>query len=63
MAFGAHGGASHLEIHQIQDKKFSGGPKILKSLITSALLSVDWSQDSDNLAIVSQAYELQFTSR
>lgn len=26
------------------------------------MLSVDWSQDSSNLAIVSQAYELQFTN-
>ena len=26
------------------------------------MLSVDWSQDSSNIAAVSQAYELQFTN-
>jgi hypothetical protein len=30
--------------------------------LTSALLSVDWSQESDTIATVSQAYELKFAS-
>lgn len=46
----------------MKDKKFEGNAKILKGLITSALLTVDWSQEGENLVIVSQAYELQFTS-
>lgn len=37
-------------------------PKVFKNFISSALLSVDWSQDSSNLAVVSQAYELQFAN-
>jgi hypothetical protein len=35
---------------------------MIANLISSATLSVDWSQDSSFLAVVSQAYELQFTS-
>ena len=61
VAFGAHGGASHLELQGIEGNKF-GKETLIKPGLTSALLSVDWSQDSSNLVVVSQAYELKFTN-
>jgi microtubule-associated protein-like 6 len=62
VAFGAHGGASHLEIFEINDKKFVQKSIIVNAGMTSALLSVDWSVESDTLVTVSQAYELKFSS-
>lgn len=59
VAFGAHGGASHVEIFKVDGNKFGSG-KVVNAGLTSALLSVDWSQDSSILAVVSQAYELKF---
>jgi len=62
VAFGAHGGVSHVEVHEVdeQSKKLSDKAIIINPGLTSALLSVDWSQGSDLLAVVSQAYELKF---
>ena len=45
VAFGAHGGASHVEIFSVEGSKFGSG-KVANAGLTSALLSVDWSQDS-----------------
>ena len=61
MAFGAHGGASHIEIFAVEGQKFGAG-KVVNAGLTSALLSIDWSKDSDMMAVVSQAYELKFVS-
>jgi echinoderm microtubule-associated protein-like 6 len=61
VAFGAHGGASHVELWTVEGDKFGSG-KVVNAGLTSALLSVDWSKDSDTLAVVSQAYELKFIS-
>lgn len=61
VAFGAHGGASHIEIFAVEGKKFGSG-KVVNAGLTSALLSIDWSKDSDMMAVVSQAYELKFVS-
>ncbi len=60
VAFGAHGGASRVLIHPVEGSKFGKDIKDINAGLTSALLSVDWSQDSSILAVVSQAYELKF---
>jgi hypothetical protein len=47
-----------VEVHEVdeQSKKLSDKAIIINPGLTSALLSVDWSQGSDLLAVVSQAY-------
>jgi hypothetical protein len=62
VAFGAHGGATHIEIFEIEDNKIKEKQTVISNLFSSALLSLDWSQNSDMIAGVSQAYELQFIS-
>ena len=59
MAFGAHGGASHLEIWSIEGNKF-GKQWVVNAGITSALLHLDWSSDSSCIILDSEAYELEF---
>lgn len=44
-----------MEIYSVEGDKF-GARKIVNAGLTSALLSVDWSQDSSIMAVVSQAY-------
>lgn len=61
MAFGAHGGRSHIEVFKIDGKKFGKG-MVLDVGFTSALLSLDWNVGSSIIASVSQAYELKFAS-
>lgn len=61
VAFGAHGGASKLEVMGIQ------GTKLVKLFtvnagLTSALTHLDWSVDGSLVAVNSQAYELKFVS-
>ncbi|EGR30797.1 hypothetical protein IMG5_123400 [Ichthyophthirius multifiliis] len=59
-AFGAHAGASNLEIVGISaGQAFTKGFQI-KCGLTSALLHLDWSKDSNNIVVNSQAYELKF---
>jgi WD40 repeat protein len=55
VAFGAHGGRSHIEVFEIADNKF-GKQIILNVGFTSALLHLDWNKGSDIIASVSQAY-------
>ena len=55
VAFGAHGGASHLEIYEVKDNKLEN-QNVFKNIVSSAMLSVDWSQDSSFIAMISQAY-------
>lgn len=45
----------------MKDNKL-GKETVHSNLVSSALLSVDWSQDSSTIAVVSQAYELQFAN-
>ena len=61
VAFGAHGGASKVEIMGIQGSKLTKACTIMAGL-TSALTHLDWSVDSSLLAVNSQAYELKFVS-
>ena len=46
IAFGAHGGASKLEIVNIVDGERFGSSYEINCGLTSALLHVDWSVDS-----------------
>lgn len=62
VAFGAHGGPSHVEIYNIESNDIVPKPKKIAPLFSSALLSLDWSKSSDIIAGVSLAYELQFMS-
>lgn len=41
VAFGAHGGRSHIEVFKINGGKF-GARKVLNVGFSSALLSLDW---------------------
>ena len=50
VAFGAHGGASHLEIWSVNYPKWGKG-KVINAGLTSALLHVDWSLDSTTTLI------------
>lgn len=63
VAFGAHGGASHLEEWTIDEKnlKFSSkqGKKINAGL-TGALTNLDWDVDSSMCVVNSGAYELKY---
>ena len=65
IAFGAHGGASKVEVLKLIGKE---NKKKLKRVgmanvgLTSALLHLDWDVDSSFLVINSQAYELKFMS-
>lgn len=61
VAFGAHGGASKVEVMGVQ------GSKLVKLFainagLTSALTHIDWSIDGSLVAVNSQAYELKFVS-
>ena len=47
---------------EVNGKKFNQKSIVLNAGMTSAMLSVDWSQESDTLVAVSQAYELKFCS-
>lgn len=60
IAFGAHGGASKLEIVAIIDGEKFGKSFEINCGLTSALLHVDWSTDSTVCVVNSQAYELKF---
>ena len=60
-AFGSHGGLSKIELVKVTDN----GKKLQKMAsvdlaISSALLHLDWSQDSGALVVNSQAYELMW---
>ena len=61
VAFGAHGGASKVEIVKIQGTKLVKG-WIINAGLTSALTHLDWSVTSSLLAVNSQAYELKFVN-
>ena len=58
-AFGAHGGASHVEVWEISYPKF-GKHREINAGLTSALLHLDWSTDSSIAVVNSEAYELKF---
>ncbi len=62
VAFGAHGGPSHIEIYDIEDEKSFTNQRKITGLFTSALLSLDWDQGSEIIAGVSLAYELNFAN-
>jgi WD40 repeat protein/Ca2+-binding EF-hand superfamily protein len=59
VAFGAHGGASKVEVLTFDGKVLKPYGTINAGL-TSALLHLDWSEDSNFLVVNSQAYELKF---
>lgn len=59
VAFGAHGGVSPIVIYSFDGKELKLYTSI-KVGITSALLHLDWSEDSNNIVLNSQAYELKF---
>jgi len=59
VAFGYHGGVSKVIVYQFKNLKLSLYAKINAGL-TSALLHLDWSKDSSQLVVNSQAYELKF---
>ena len=61
VAFGAHAGASNIEIMAINNSKLQT-KGMIKAGLTSALTHLDWSSDSEFLVINSQAYELKFAS-
>ncbi|CAG9325772.1 unnamed protein product [Blepharisma stoltei] len=61
IAFGAHGGASKVEIMGIQNGKLVKMYAINAGL-TSALTHLDWSIDASLVAVNSQAYELKFVN-
>lgn len=61
VAFGAHAGASNVEIMAINNNKLQT-KGMIKAGLTSALTHLDWSNDSDFLVINSQAYELKFAN-
>ena len=60
-AFGAHGGASHLEIFNIEYPKF-GKSKVINIGLTGAFENVDWSTDSTVCIVNSGAYEMKFVN-
>jgi len=60
VAFGAHGGASHLEEWSVAYPKFGKGGKKINAGLTSALTGLDWSTDSSICVINSGAYELKY---
>lgn len=60
-AFGAHGGASHLEIFNIDFPKF-GKSKVINIGLTGAFENVDWSTDSTVCIVNSGAYEMKFVN-
>ncbi|KAL4483877.1 hypothetical protein ABPG72_006252 [Tetrahymena utriculariae] len=62
VAFGAHGGASKLEIVKVEGGQKFGSSFEINCGLTSALLHVDWSVDSTVCVVNSQAYELKFVS-
>lgn len=55
VAFGAHGGRSHIELFKIDGNKF-GSKSVLNVGFSSALLSLDWNLTSSVIVAVSQAY-------
>ena len=61
VAFGAHGGASRIEIAGVQNKKLVKMYTINAGL-TSALTHLDWSVDGALIVANSQAYELKFVN-
>lgn len=61
VAFGAHAGASNVEVMAINNNKLQT-KGVIKAGLTSALTHLDWSADSEFLVINSQAYELKFAS-
>mmetsp|Transcript_16129 Transcript_16129/g.13674 ORF Transcript_16129/g.13674 Transcript_16129/m.13674 type:complete len:274 (+) Transcript_16129:3639-4460(+) len=60
VAFGAHGGASPIEIMNVKNGRSLSTMKKINVGLTSALLHLDWSTDSSSLVCNSQAYELMF---
>jgi len=62
VAFGAHGGASPIEIMSVQNNRKLTKLKKINAGLTSALLHLDWSTDSNIILVNSQAYELLFIS-
>ncbi|TNV87854.1 hypothetical protein FGO68_gene13813 [Halteria grandinella] len=63
VAFGTHGGVSLIDVVQIapDGKKFKNNFTI-DSKISSAVTHLDWSQDSQNIMINSQAHELTWVN-
>jgi microtubule-associated protein-like 6 len=61
IAFGAHGGASKVEIVSVTAGKIVK-KCVINAGLTSALTHLDWSVDGSLLAVNSQAYELKFVS-
>jgi microtubule-associated protein-like 6 len=59
VAFGAHGGVSPLMVYAFSGKSLTPYASI-KVGLTSALLHLDWSEDSCTVVVNSQAYELKF---
>eukprot|EP01017_Pseudomicrothorax_dubius_P042573 TRINITY_DN6973_c0_g1_i5.p1 TRINITY_DN6973_c0_g1~~TRINITY_DN6973_c0_g1_i5.p1 ORF type:complete len:396 (-),score=106.64 TRINITY_DN6973_c0_g1_i5:60-1247(-) len=59
VAFGAHKGASPVQVLNVTDKKLSENC-VINVGMTSALLHLDWSKDSQFMVANSQAYELKF---
>lgn len=59
IAFGAHGGASKVEVYNFDGKSMKNHG-LINAGLTSALLHLDWSEDSNFLVVNSQAYELKF---
>jgi WD40 repeat protein len=61
VAFGAHGGASKLEVMEVVGDRLEKRYNFFVGL-TSALLHLDWSTDSQSIVLNSLAYELKFVN-
>ena len=63
VAFGAHGGASKLEILYLNNEKLEKRDRNVFGIgLTSALLHLDWSIDSSAIVTNSQAYEIRWVN-
>lgn len=63
VAFGAHGGVSHLELWELSGNGQFVNQKVIGTKvvgITSALLHLDWDINSQIVVLNSQAYELKY---
>lgn len=60
VAFGSHGGPSFVEIFEMKDKKLSDKGIVIQVRLNAALTHLDWSKDSNIIAVNSLAQEIKF---
>jgi len=60
VAFGTHGGRSFIDLVSVIDGKKLQKIVAVNLGLSSALLHLDWAQDSQSIMLVSQAYELMW---